>query len=125
MSATAALIQERIGQGDVEGAESTTDLWGAPVVINPASPHAGIYHVTRYLSRGEGPWCAPCFDRTALEFVCWKGKIIRVAFALDCHDREVISWVVTTAGISGEMIREMMVRSVEQRFGMLRSPHPV
>jgi transposase InsO family protein len=33
--------------------------------------------------------------------------------------------VATTAGISGEMIRDMMVRSVEQRFGALRAPHPV
>ena len=49
----------------------------------------------------------------------------RLAFALDGHDREVISWVATTAGISGEMIRDMMVRCVEQRFGAIRAPHPV
>ena len=67
--------------------------------------------------------CRWCSD--ALEFTCWNGEVVRVAFALDCHDREVISWVVTTAGISGEMIRDMMVRSVEQRFGTLRAPHPV
>ena len=67
--------------------------------------------------------CRWCSD--ALEFTCWNGEVVRVAFALDCHDREVISWVATTAGISGEMIRDMMVRSVEQRFGELRAPHPV
>lgn len=67
--------------------------------------------------------CRWCSD--ALEFTCWNGDVVRVAFALDCHDREVISWVATTAGISGEMIRDMMVRSVEQRFGELRAPHPV
>ena len=67
--------------------------------------------------------CRWCSD--ALEFTCWNGEIVRVAFALDCHDREAISWVATTAGISGEMIRDMMVRSVEQRFGTLRAPHPV
>ena len=50
---------------------------------------------------------------------------MRVAFALDCHDREAISWVATTAGISGEMIRDMMVRCVEQRFGTLPAPYPV
>jgi hypothetical protein len=32
--------------------------------------------------------------------------------------------VATTAGISGEMIRDMMVRCVEQRFGTIRAPHP-
>src|SRR5229473_622607 len=44
--------------------------------------------------------CRWCSD--ALEFTCWNGEIVRIAFALDCHDREVISWVATTAGISGE-----------------------
>jgi len=70
--------------------------------------------------RSNSRWCSD-----ALEFTCWNGDVVRVAFALDCHDREVISWVATTAGISGEMIRDMMVRSVEQRFGELRAPHPV
>jgi transposase InsO family protein len=67
--------------------------------------------------------CRWCSD--ALEFTCWNGEVVRAAFALDCHDREAISWVATTAGISGEMIRDMMVRSVERRFGTLRAPHPV
>src|SRR5216683_584386 len=30
-----------------------------------------------------------------------------------------------TAGISGEMIRDMMVHCVEHRFGAIRAPHPV
>jgi putative transposase len=51
--------------------------------------------------------------------------VVRVAFALDRHDREVISRVAPTAGISGEMIRNMMVRCVEQRFGTPPAPHPV
>ena len=60
-----------------------------------------------------------------LEFTCWNGEVVRIAFALDCHDREIIGWVATTAGISGEMIRDMMVHCVEQRFGAIRAPHPV
>jgi putative transposase len=47
------------------------------------------------------------------------------AFALDCHDREAIGWAAATAGISGEMIRDMMVRCVERRFGAIRLPRPV
>jgi len=70
--------------------------------------------------RSNVRWCSD-----ALEFTCWNGEVVRAAFALDCHDREVISWVATTAGISGEMIRDMMVRCVEQRFGDIRAPHPV
>ena len=70
--------------------------------------------------RSNVRWCSD-----GLEFTCWNGEAVRVAFALDCHDREVIGWVATTAGISGEMIRDMMVRCVEQRFGGIRAPHPV
>src|SRR5205807_1169740 len=64
-----------------------------------------------------------CAD--GLEFTCWNGEVVRLAFALDCHDREIISWVATTAGISGEMIRDMMVDCVEKRFGKIRAPQPV
>ena len=71
-------------------------------------------------TRSNCRWCSD-----ALEFTAWNGEVVRVAFALDCHDRETISWVATTAGISGEMIRDMMVRCVEQRFGAIRAPHPV
>jgi transposase InsO family protein len=67
--------------------------------------------------------CRWCSD--TLEFACWNGEIVRVAFALDCHDREVIGWVASTAGISGEMIRDMMVDCVEKRFSAIRAPHPV
>jgi putative transposase len=56
---------------------------------------------------------------------CWSGESVRVAFALDTCDREVISWVATTGGISGEMIRDLMIESVERRFGGQQTPHPV
>jgi len=56
-------------------------------------------------------WCSD-----GLEFTCWNGEVIRIAFALDCCDREAIGWIATTAGISGEMIRDMMVECVEKRF---------
>jgi putative transposase len=65
-------------------------------------------------------WCSDI-----LEFTCWNGEIVRVAFALDCHDREAISWTATTAGISGEIIRDLMIACVERRFGAIRTPHPI
>jgi transposase InsO family protein len=71
-------------------------------------------------SRSNKRWCSD-----VLEFTCWNGDVVRVAFALDSHDREAISWVATTAGISGEMIRGMMVQCVEQRFGDTRAAHKV
>jgi putative transposase len=67
--------------------------------------------------RSSVRWCSD-----ALEFTCWNGEIVRVAFALDCHDREVIGWTATTAGISVEMIRDMMVHCVERRFGTVPAP---
>ncbi len=47
------------------------------------------------------------------------------AFALDTCDCEVMSWVATTGGISGEMIRDLMLESVERRFNSQQTPHPV
>ncbi len=70
--------------------------------------------------RSNVRWCSD-----ALEFTCWNGEIVRVAFALDCHDREVIAWTATTAGISGEMIRDMMLSCVERRFATVPAPHRV
>jgi putative transposase len=70
--------------------------------------------------RSNVRWCSG-----GLEFTCWSGEVVRVAFALDCHDREVIGWVATTAGISGEMIRDLMVERVETRFAAPRAPHSV
>jgi transposase InsO family protein len=70
--------------------------------------------------RSNVRWCSD-----ALEFTCWNGEIVRVAFALDCHDREAIGWLATTAGVSGEMIRDMIVQCVERRFGSIRAPHRV
>jgi len=66
-------------------------------------------------------WCSD-----ALEFTCWNGEIVRVAFAIDAHDREIIAWTaVAGAGISGSMVRDMMLEAVEARFGSLRAPHGV
>jgi len=66
-------------------------------------------------------WCSDGF-----EISCWNGQVVRVAFALDCCDREIISHVATTGGITGEMVRDLMIESVERRFGpAARLPHPV
>ncbi len=65
-------------------------------------------------------WCSD-----TLGFTCWNGEIVRVAFALDCHDREAIGWTATTADISGETIRDMMVSCVEKRFAAITAPHRI
>jgi putative transposase len=59
-------------------------------------------------------WCSDGF-----EIGCDNGERVRIAFTLDCCDREAISWVATTGGIDGSDIRDLMVESVERRFGLI------
>jgi putative transposase len=59
------------------------------------------------------------------EIACWNGQVVRVAFALDSCDREIMAWTASTAGITGEMIRDLMLESIERRFGSDPLPHPV
>jgi putative transposase len=66
-------------------------------------------------------WCSD-----GLEFACWNGDVIRAAFIIDAHDREIIAWrAVAGAGISGSDVRDMMLEAIEARFGGYRAPQPV
>jgi putative transposase len=53
------------------------------------------------------------------EIACDNAEKVRVAFALDCCDREAVGHVATTEGIKGEDVRDLMVAAVEQRFGQI------
>jgi putative transposase len=53
------------------------------------------------------------------EIACDNAEKVRVAFALDCCDREAMGHVATTGGIKGEHIRDLMVSAVEHRFGQI------
>lgn len=61
----------------------------------------------------------------AFEVSCWNSEVVRVVFAIDTCDREIIAWQASTSGISGEMVRDLMLACVETRFGTCRAPHPV
>ena len=61
----------------------------------------------------------------SFEVACWNGEVLRVAFALDTCDREVMAWCASGAGISGEMIRDLMLESVERRCGTTHTPQPI
>ena len=66
-------------------------------------------------------WCSD-----GLEITAENGERVRVAFALDCCDREAMSFVATTAGITGEDVRNLMVSAVERRFGRVNQlPSPI
>jgi len=57
-------------------------------------------------------WCSDVF-----EILCFNGEKIRVIFAMDTCDREILSYTATTGGISSEMVKDLMVSSIEYRFG--------
>lgn len=66
-------------------------------------------------------WCSD-----GLEFTCWNGEVVRLAFIIDAFDREIISWAaVANAGLSGSDIRDMMLEAVEKRFGATSAPHAI
>ncbi|MFN7506046.1 MAG: IS3 family transposase [Limnobacter sp.] len=104
---------------------------GKPMVVN----HKRIYRVMRDQSlllyrHGNKPvdtrkhegtvavktsdtrWCSDGFELT-----CDNGEKVRVAFALDCCDREVMSWVATTKGIDSGLVGDLIMQAVEYRFG--------
>lgn len=83
----------------------------------PGRVHDGTVVVMRSNLR----WCSDGF-----EFTCWNGEVVRGAFVLDAHDREIIAWrAVTGGGISGSDVRDMMLEAIETRFDDLRAPTPI
>jgi transposase InsO family protein len=54
------------------------------------------------------------------------GEIVRISFVIDAHDREVLAWhAVAGAGVSGSMVRDLMLEAVELRFATIQAPHAV
>ena len=72
------------------------------------------------VDRSNTRWCSDGF-----EFRCDDGTPLRVTFALDCCDREAISWAATTGGHSGDVVRDVMLAAVEQRFGTAQAAQPI
>jgi len=88
-------------------------------------PHVGLRSTRTHEGRVVAPASNQRWSSDGLEIACWNGEVVRVAFAIDTHDREIIAWQAATGGISGEMIRDLMLACVERRFGTCRAPHPV
>lgn len=83
----------------------------------PTRAHDGVVMTHRSNIR----WCSDVF-----EIICWNRQRLRVAFSMDCCDREVMSYVATTAGISGDMIRDLMAEAIASRFGFVdRLPYRI
>ncbi|MCC8397344.1 IS3 family transposase [Paraburkholderia sp. MMS20-SJTR3] len=85
-----------------------------PSPPRPQRRHDGKVAVAKSNQR----WCSDGF-----EFRCDNGEPLRVTFALDCCDREAMSWAATTGGHSGDVVRDVMLAAVENRFGnVLKAP---
>jgi putative transposase len=65
-------------------------------------------------------WCSD-----HLELRCRDGAVVRVLFAIDACDREIMAWSAATTGVSAEMVCDLMIACCECRFGATKTPHPV
>lgn len=83
----------------------------------PVRTHDGVIITLKSNTR----WCSDVF-----EILCYNGEKIRVIFSMDTCDREILSYISTTAGISSDMVKDLMVSSIEYRFGKIdRLPHKI
>ena len=74
----------------------------------PGRTHDGVVVALRSNIR----WCSD-----HLEILARNREVVRVLFVIDACDREIIAWcAVANAGVSGEMVRDLMLAAVERRF---------
>lgn len=81
----------------------------------PTRTHDGVVVALRSNIR----WCSD-----HLEIRARNGEVVRIVFVIDACDREIIAWsAIANAGISGEMVCDLMIAAVERRFRTLKDPH--
>lgn len=79
--------------------------------LRPGRTHDGVVVALRSTIR----WCSD-----HLEIHARNGEVVRIVFAMNACDREIIAWsAVANAGISGEMVCDLMIAAVERRFQTL------
>jgi hypothetical protein len=71
------------------------------------SPPMRVHEGTVAVERSDQRYCSD-----GLEIGCDNGERVRVTFSLDCCDRQAIAFAATTAGISGELVRDVMVQTL-------------
>lgn len=62
-------------------------------------------------------WCSDGFS-----ILCDNGEQVHVAFSLDTCDREAMRYIASTKGIDGQMVRDLMLETVEYRFQRSKTP---
>lgn len=81
-------------------------------------PHTGTGKIM--VARPNTRWCSDCF-----EIHCWNDERVYVAFALDCCDRQAIHFIASDSDILSDGIQQLMLESVERRFGRPQTPEPL
>ena len=95
----------------------TSNLLLQRYTARPSRTHTG--KIVTLLSNTR--WCTDAFG-----IQCWNGEQLQIAFSMDCCDRAVISWVTSTRGIDGELVRDLMTDTLDRRFpGMRKAPRKV
>jgi putative transposase len=79
-------------------------------------PHTGKVEMPASNQR----WCSDGFN-----IRCWNADLVQVAFALDCHDREVPGHVAEARPLNGADIRLMLDRALWGRFGEATLKAPI
>lgn len=81
----------------------------------------GRPHLGRIIRDGSNErWCSD-----VLEVRCWNGEIVQIAFALDCHDREALSFVAQPRVLQAQEIQQLMRDAVGCRFEDGQASEPV
>jgi putative transposase len=65
-------------------------------------------------------WCSDCF-----EIKCFNGEKVYVIFVLDTCDREVIGVIAKTTPIHATDVQNIMIESIEKRFGQTKAPRMI
>lgn len=87
----------------------------------PADNHRKRAHKGRVaVAESNRRWCSDGF-----EFRCDNGEKLRVTFAQDCCDREIIDWAASTGGYDKETVQDVMLGVVEKRFGQRLPSEPL
>lgn len=84
--------------------------------LRPKRAHAGKVEAMRSNLR----WCSDSFS-----IQCLNGEQVHVAFSIDACDREAMRYIASTKGIDGQAIRDLMLESIEHRFGTSELPHSI
>ncbi|MEM8322572.1 IS3 family transposase [Morganella morganii] len=87
----------------------------------PVEPGRKLAHKGRVaVGESNRRWCSDGF-----EFNCDNGEKLRVTFAQDCCDREIIDWAASTGGYDKETVQDVMLGAIEKRFGRRLPTEPL